>query len=281
MEQVTTVSTQVDTERSQNGSAPQIESGNGSSGGHWRDGGEAYRTRTLNRSYIYSSSTSSPFSSGPLYFLGTRDPRVEVLVECFLFWMDTTEMVRAAEVPAVFYSNWVFPVYIMAYISTLRLVLTPGSPLLLFSGVVLQDLPFLVVRICLVAVFGYVTPLLYIMKNILVCLSFIYFIFMTKLRVFNRTSLFWGLWTPSDFWMDRSHRCREYLMYLAVNWLRYQPSGNKSYCSNCISTKYWFIKNHLLFFAMTSLLSCIGWTLMYSKQAYCNTDIKCCRTKLW
>lgn len=185
------MSSQLDTEQSQNGSMHQIESGSRSSGGRWRDGGgEGYSSRTFNRSYIYSSSTSSPFSSGPLYFLGTRDPRVVVLVESFLFWMDTTEMVRVAEVSSVYFSNWIFPVYIMAYLSTLRLVVTPGSPLLGFLGVVLQDLPFLVVRICLVAVFGYVTPLLYIMKNIFVCLSYIYFIFMTKLKVFNRTSLF-------------------------------------------------------------------------------------------
>lgn len=153
-------------------------------------GSDSYRSRSINRSYIYSSSTSSPFSSGPLQFLGTRDQRVEVLVESFLFWMDTVEMVRVAEVSAVYFSNWIFPIYIMAYLSTLRLVVTPGSPMLAFLGFVLQDLPFLVVRICLVAVFGYVTPLLYIMKNLFICLSYIYYVFMTRIKVFNRTSLF-------------------------------------------------------------------------------------------
>ncbi|XP_076152176.1 transmembrane protein 236 [Alosa pseudoharengus] len=189
LEQVTTVSSQVGAERGQNGSPHQTESGNVSSGSHWRDN-EGYSSRATRRSYLYSSSSSSRFFSGRLRSICVRDPRVDALVESFLFWMDTTEMVRAAEVSALYYTNWVFPIYILAYLSTLRLVLTPSSPLLPFLGVVLQDLPFLVIRLCLVGVFGYVTPLLYIMKNLFVCLTYVYFIFMTKLKVFNRTSMF-------------------------------------------------------------------------------------------
>ncbi|KAJ8010369.1 hypothetical protein DPEC_G00074350 [Dallia pectoralis] len=128
--------------------------------------------------------------TGPLRVLCASDARAEVFVDSFLFWMDTVEMVRAAGHPSVYYSGWVFPIYIFSYISCLRLVVMPHSPLLSSLGVVLQDLPFLFVRVGLIAFFGFVTPLLYMMKNLLVCLAFIYFNFMTKLRVFNTERMF-------------------------------------------------------------------------------------------
>ncbi|XP_010883764.2 transmembrane protein 236 [Esox lucius] len=143
-----------------------------------------------------SASTSvdqrvSPYVyTGPLRFLCASDARAEVFVDSFLFWMDTVEMVRVAGHPAVYYSGWVFPIYIFSYLSCLRLVVMPHSPLLSSLGVALQDLPFLFVRIGLIAFFGFVTPLLYLMKNLLVCLAFIYFNFMTKLRVFNTERMF-------------------------------------------------------------------------------------------
>lgn len=133
----------------------------------------------------------SPYAyTGPLRFLCASDARAEVFVDSFLFWMDTVEMVRVAGHPAVYYSGWVFPIYIFSYLSCLRLVVMPHSPLLSLLGVALQDLPFLFVRIGLIAFFGFVTPLLYLMKNLLVCLAFIYFNFMTKLKVFNTERMF-------------------------------------------------------------------------------------------
>ncbi|XP_041737674.1 transmembrane protein 236-like [Coregonus clupeaformis] len=133
----------------------------------------------------------SPYAyTGPLRFLCASDARAEVFVDSFLFWMDTVEMVRVAGHPAVYYSGWVFPIYIFSYLSCLRLMVMPHSPLLSSLGVALQDLPFLFVRIGLIAFFGFVTPLLYLMKNLLVCLAFIYFNFMTKLKVFNTKRMF-------------------------------------------------------------------------------------------
>uniref|UniRef100_A0A3B4YCD5 Transmembrane protein 236 n=1 Tax=Seriola lalandi dorsalis TaxID=1841481 RepID=A0A3B4YCD5_SERLL len=129
-----------------------------------------------------------PFSiSG---FLCASDARADVFVDSFMFWMDTVEMVRVAGHPLVYYSGWVFPIYIFSYLSCLRVVVMPHSPLLSSLGVVLQDLPFFFVRVGLIAFFGFVTPLLYLMKNLLVCLAFVYFNFMTKLRVFNTERMF-------------------------------------------------------------------------------------------
>ncbi|XP_068604266.1 transmembrane protein 236-like [Brachionichthys hirsutus] len=123
--------------------------------------------------------------TGPLRFLCASDARADVFVESFVFWMDTVEMVRVAGHPLVYYSGWVFPIYIFSYLSCLRVVVMPHSPLLSSLGVAVQDLPFFFVRVGLVAFFGFVTPVLYLMKNLLVCLAFVYFNFMTKLRVFN------------------------------------------------------------------------------------------------
>ncbi|KAJ0059748.1 hypothetical protein NL108_011234 [Boleophthalmus pectinirostris] len=128
----------------------------------------------------------SPYTyTGPLRFLCATDARADVIVDSFMFWMDTVEMVRSAGHPLVYYSGWVFPIYIFSYLSCLRVVVMPHSPLLSSLGVALQDLPFFFVRAGLVAFFGFVTPVLYIMKNLLICLAFIYFNFMTKLRIFN------------------------------------------------------------------------------------------------
>ncbi|XP_058495921.1 transmembrane protein 236-like [Solea solea] len=133
----------------------------------------------------------SPYAyTGPLRFLCASDARAEVIVDSFMFWMDTVEMVRVAGHPLVYYSGWVFPIYIFSYLSCLRVVVMPHSPLLSSLGVALQDLPFFFVRVGLVAFFGFVTPLVYLMKNLLVCLAFVYFNFMTKLRVFNTERMF-------------------------------------------------------------------------------------------
>uniref|UniRef100_A0A3B3SI53 Transmembrane protein 236 n=1 Tax=Paramormyrops kingsleyae TaxID=1676925 RepID=A0A3B3SI53_9TELE len=130
------------------------------------------------------------YVSGPLRFLSASDCRAEVFVDGFLFWLDTVEMVRAAMHPIVFYSRWVFPVYISSYLSVLRVVIMPGNPLLATLGIALQDVPFLFIRIGLVAIFGFVTPLLYLVKNLLLSLAFFYFNFVTKLRIFNTQRLF-------------------------------------------------------------------------------------------
>lgn len=138
--------------------------------------------------YLYPSRPRS--YSGHLAVLWRKDPRAEVFVDSFMFWLDTVEMVRVGGDPDIFYSRWVFPVYILGYVSCLRLVITPKNPLLSWAGVALQDFPFLVLRVALLAKFGFKTPLLYLMKNALVCLTYVYFTFLTKLKIFSRRSMF-------------------------------------------------------------------------------------------
>lgn len=138
--------------------------------------------------YLYPSRPRS--YSGHLAILWRKDPRAEVFVDSFMFWLDTVEMVRVGGDPDIFYSRWVFPVYILGYVSCLRLVITPKNPLLSWAGVALQDFPFLVLRVALLAKFGFKTPLLYLMKNTLVCLTYVYFTFLTKLKIFSRRSMF-------------------------------------------------------------------------------------------
>lgn len=198
LEQVTTVSGHLRTDEGQNGlTQGHPEARNGSASGRWQEtsGSPSHSTpssRAPSAAYLYSSSLRPRSYSGPLGFLWRRDGRSEVFVDSFLFWLDTAEMVRVAGEPSVFYSPWVFPVYILGFLSTLRVVITPHNPLLSFAGFALQDLPFFIIRVALIAVFGYVTPVLYLLKNALVSLTFIYFTFLSKLRIFKRHSMFWG-----------------------------------------------------------------------------------------
>lgn len=196
LEQVTSVSGQLQPDGGQNGLTPgQPEVRNGSASQRQQD-----RTSTPSRptlswratsaAYLYSSSSRPRSHSGPLRFLWARDGRSEIFVDSFLFWLDTAELLRVAGEPRVFCSAWVFPIYILAFLSTVRLIITPQSHLLSSAGVVLQDFPFLVIRLALIIVFGYVTPVLYTVKNALVSLAFIYFTFLTKLRIFKSESLF-------------------------------------------------------------------------------------------
>ncbi|XP_027025194.1 transmembrane protein 236 [Tachysurus fulvidraco] len=128
--------------------------------------------------------------TGPLRFLLASDVRAEAFADSFLFWLDTAEMVRVVNHTSVYFSGWALPVYLLSYLSMLRLALMPHSPLLSPLGVALQDLPFLVLRVALLAIFGFVTPILFVMKNLLVCLAYIYFNFMTKLKFFNTERMF-------------------------------------------------------------------------------------------
>ncbi|XP_033838032.1 transmembrane protein 236 [Periophthalmus magnuspinnatus] len=197
LDTVTTISAQmisdpVQTEDTPNGvTHPEPEVRNGVPPGRWQDGTPTrptYTPRTTNTAYLYS--TRPRAYSGPMKILWRRDPRAELFVESFMFWLDTVEMVRIGGIPDVFYSAWVFPVYIFSFVSTLRLAITPNNPLHSWAGVVLQDFPFFVLRVALLVVFGYVTPVLFLMKNLIVCLTYVYFTFLTKLKLFRRQSMF-------------------------------------------------------------------------------------------
>ncbi|KAK3546329.1 hypothetical protein QTP70_025675 [Hemibagrus guttatus] len=184
LEYVSTVSSQLQSNRAANGSALRSEAMSDSPPGRWADTNGISRSSSM--AYLYSSHSDL----GCFRFICFRDPRHELFLETFMFWLDTVEMIRVAGVQDVYNSNWVFPIYILSFVSILRVVVTPNSQMLTCLGVVAQDLPFLVLRLCLVNVFGYVTPILYIMKNLLSCLTFVYFRFLTKLKVFSRGNMF-------------------------------------------------------------------------------------------
>ncbi|XP_068565610.1 transmembrane protein 236-like [Cebidichthys violaceus] len=178
-------------DRNQNGAGARPET-NGTVPGIPGNPGRPFSISGLSsRSASTTAYRVSPYAyTGPLRFLCASDARAEVFVDSFMFWMDTVEMVRVAGHPVVYYSGWVFPIYIFSFLSCLRVVVMPHSPLLSSLGVALQDFPFFFVRVGLVAFFGFVTPVLYLMKNLLVCLAFVYFNFMTRLRVFNTERMF-------------------------------------------------------------------------------------------
>ncbi|KAM9719978.1 transmembrane protein 236 [Menidia menidia] len=172
----------------------QAEASNGGTPGRWQSladpPGRSPLSPRAPSSYVYSPSSRPLTYTGPLRILWKRDARSEVFVESFLFWLDTVEMIRVAGEPSVFYSAWVFPVYILSFVSALRVIITPHSPLLSVAGVALQEFPFFVIRVALISVFGFVTPVLFPLKNALASLAFIYFTLLTKLSIFKRQSMF-------------------------------------------------------------------------------------------
>ncbi|XP_055970517.1 transmembrane protein 236 [Sorex fumeus] len=114
-----------------------------------------------------------------------QDRRAEIFLWSFVNWSDTVEMVRVAGHSAVYTSAWIYPVYIFSYISLLRILLTPKNPLRHFLGVVLQEVPFIFLRLSLIISLGTITPVLGLCKNVLVAFSYFYFNHLTKLRLFS------------------------------------------------------------------------------------------------
>ncbi|XP_062066508.1 transmembrane protein 236 isoform X2 [Lepus europaeus] len=129
------------------------------------------------------------FGSGILKTMSRRDVRAEIFLWSFLLWSDTIEMVRVAGHPNVYKTNWLYPVYLFSFISLLRIIFTPQNPLLSFLGILLQDLPFVFVRLSLIIVLGTITPVLGLCKNVLVTLSYVYFNFLTRFRAFSNFEL--------------------------------------------------------------------------------------------
>ncbi|XP_036737071.2 transmembrane protein 236 [Manis pentadactyla] len=125
------------------------------------------------------------FHSAVLSTMSQQDHRAEIFLWSFLLWSDTIEMVRVAGHPAVYKSGWVYPVYMFSFISFLRIIFTPQNPLLNSLGILLQDLPFIFVRLSLIISLGTITPTLGLCKNVLVTLSYVYFNYLTKFRVFS------------------------------------------------------------------------------------------------
>ncbi|XP_001509286.2 transmembrane protein 236 [Ornithorhynchus anatinus] len=129
-----------------------------------------------------------PTSSSPVMRVMSRqDERAQIFLMSFVMWYDTIEMVRVAGHPAVFGSAWVFPVYVFSYLSLLRIILLPSVPVLGSMGIILQDFPFIFVRLGLIAALGTITPVLGLCKNILVTGSFVYFNYLINLQAFSVT----------------------------------------------------------------------------------------------
>ncbi|CAG12295.1 unnamed protein product, partial [Tetraodon nigroviridis] len=192
LQHVTTVTGQPQTHEGQATVTPEVR--NDAPAGRHRDSASmaAPSLQAASTTYLYSPSSHlrPRYHSGRLGFLWRKDARAEAFVESFMFWLDTVEMVRVVGSPSVFYSTWVFPVYIFSFLSTLRAAITPNNPLLSSAGFALQDAPFFILRVALIVVFGYVTPVLYPLKNALVSFSFFYFTFLARLKIFRRYSLF-------------------------------------------------------------------------------------------
>ncbi|XP_028620782.1 transmembrane protein 236 [Grammomys surdaster] len=143
------------------------------------------RSQPQNHVAVLVGPLEPSFESGILRTMSQRDVRAELFLRSFLMWSDTVEMLRVAGHQAVYKSGWLYPVYLFSFISLLRTVFTPNNPLLSFLGILMQDLPFVFLRLSLIIALGTITPVLGLCKNILVTVSYIYFNYVTKLRPFS------------------------------------------------------------------------------------------------
>ncbi|XP_072364677.1 transmembrane protein 236 [Scyliorhinus torazame] len=125
-----------------------------------------------------------------LKVLAVKDYRAEIFATEIINWLDTVELVRVAGLPSVATTGWVYPIYIFSYLSLLRIVLHSANPFLPSLAIMLQDFPFFFVRVSLIGVMGFVTPVLYPLKNIIVLITFIYFNYVIRLKYFNHTQQF-------------------------------------------------------------------------------------------
>ncbi|XP_078083821.1 transmembrane protein 236-like [Mustelus asterias] len=122
-----------------------------------------------------------------LKVLAVKDYRAEIFVSGIINWLDTVELVRVAGLNCVITTGWVYPIYIFSYLSLLRIALHSANPFLPSLAIMLQDFPFFFVRVGLIGVMGFVTPVLYPLKNIIVVITFIYFNYVTKFKCFNQS----------------------------------------------------------------------------------------------
>ncbi|XP_051872140.1 transmembrane protein 236-like [Pristis pectinata] len=125
-----------------------------------------------------------------LNVLTVKDHRAELFVTGISSWLDTIEMVRVGGLHSVATTGWVYPIYIFSYLSLLRIALVSSNPFLPFLTVILQDFPFFIIRVSLIGVQGFVTPVLYPLKNIIVTITFIYFNYVTKCKTLSRLEQF-------------------------------------------------------------------------------------------
>ncbi|KAK1885141.1 Transmembrane protein 236 [Dissostichus eleginoides] len=156
-------------DRNQNGPGARSEA-NGTLPGMQGNPGRPFSISGLSsRSANTSAYHISPYEyTGPLRFLCASDARADVFVDSFMFWMDTVEMLPVLPAGRGHAPQPAAPLTRSgpAGLSVLLCAHRPHRLLWLRHAI------------------------LYLMKNLLVCLAFVYFNFMTKLRVFNTETMF-------------------------------------------------------------------------------------------
>ncbi|KAL1280448.1 hypothetical protein QQF64_015048 [Cirrhinus molitorella] len=94
LEQVTSVSGQLQANGRDGDASPRSTVRNGTLSGRWRDVDEGVTSRTSSTAYLYSSHSSH---SGPFRFVWIQEPRHDLFVATFMFWFDTVEMQGTTE----------------------------------------------------------------------------------------------------------------------------------------------------------------------------------------
>ncbi|XP_060681689.1 transmembrane protein 236-like [Hemiscyllium ocellatum] len=188
IEQISTVSTQQNRAHEEN-QAPTRVTGN-----EFASSAAQNKLHSVFQSSVYSEIAEHNMLEHnvpkSLKVLAVNDYRAEIFVMSIVNWLDTVELVRVAGLQAVIITGWVYPIYIFSFFSLLRIILHSANPFLPLLTIALQDFPFFLIRISLIGVMGFVTPVLYPLKNIIVVTTFVYFNYASKAKCFRRTQQF-------------------------------------------------------------------------------------------
>ncbi|XP_078661824.1 transmembrane protein 236-like [Branchiostoma floridae x Branchiostoma belcheri] len=135
----------------------------------------------------FSSSRSSP---RPRPKLTSNDDRARILSAEFFSVYDVLELLLVTNFHDVCRTYWIFPIYVVAFLSMFKSILRLDHRFLPLVSMATHEIPFLILRIALLAKFGIeIMSVVYPLKNLAVISFYVYYNFIVviiKSRAFNR-----------------------------------------------------------------------------------------------
>ncbi|XP_019613485.1 PREDICTED: transmembrane protein 236-like [Branchiostoma belcheri] len=135
----------------------------------------------------FSSSRSSP---RPRPKLTSNDDRARILSAEFFAVYDVLELLLVTNFHDVCRTYWIFPIYVVAFLSMFKSILRLDHRFLPIVSMATHEIPFLILRIALLAKFGIeIMSVVYPLKNLAVIAFYVYYNFIVviiKSRAFNR-----------------------------------------------------------------------------------------------
>ncbi|XP_035658370.1 transmembrane protein 236-like [Branchiostoma floridae] len=138
----------------------------------------------------FPMSFSSRTSPRPKPKLTSNDDRARILSIEFFAVYDVIELLLVTNFHDVCRTYWIFPIYVVAFISMFKSILRLDHRFLPLVSMATHEIPFLILRIALLAKFGIaIMSLVYPLKNLAAIAFYVYYNFVVviiKSRAFNK-----------------------------------------------------------------------------------------------